>query len=111
MDKKYTLKDIQLEIEEYTNPREIKDHDQRYFKARLWPIFFGWEYIVDDSLDIEAELTALIQLAIEGKQTEWGETPETVIGRKLVECALKRVTPEFDDIIDEIQEKQFEEDA
>jgi hypothetical protein len=48
-----------------------------------------------------------VQLAIEGKKTSWGESAETVIGRKLVECALKRVTPEFDDLINEADEARM----
>lgn len=102
-----TLDDIKAEIEEYANPKAIPDTDCRRFKAQMFPIVSGWDAVIDDSLDIEKELVGLIQLAIEGRETSWGEKPETVIGRKLVACALKRVVDEFDDLISEADERRM----
>jgi hypothetical protein len=107
INRNHTLDAIRAEIAEYASPNKMPDADCRMFKAKLFPIVSGWDEVVDNSLDIEAELVALVQLAIEGKKTSWGESAETVIGRKLVECALKRVTPEFDDLINEADEARM----
>ena len=103
----HTLDAIRAEIAEYAAPKKIPTADCRMFKAQLFPVVSGWDEVVDAALDIEPELVALVQLAIEGKQTPWGESAETVLGRKIVECALKRVTVEFDNLIDEADEARM----
>lgn len=75
----------------------------RRFKALLWPVIAGWDYVVDDSLDHEKELIRLIQLAIEGKDDD-GDDPEKKIGRLITELALRRADAEFDDIVSDIGE-------
>jgi len=85
-----------------------KASEVRSFKARLWPVVAGWEYIVDDVQDRdriyngEAELTRLIQLAIEEKDDD-GEDPEKSIGRLITLLALQRASSEFADIIEELE--------
>lgn len=87
----------------------------RRFKANLWPVVAGWDYVVDDIVtpvigrdgqvlpSPEAELCRLIQLAIEEKAADDGQDPEKAIGRLITELALKRATAGFDDILDELQ--------
>lgn len=85
-----------------------KAAEVRKLKARLWPIVAGWDYIVDDVQDRsrilngEAELTRLIQLAIEEKDDD-GDDPEKSIGRLITLLALQRANSEYVDIIDELE--------
>lgn len=85
-----------------------KASEVRKLKARLWPVVAGWDYIVDDIQDRsrilngEAELTRLIQLAIEERDDD-GDDPEKKIGRLITELAMSRAAIEFNDIIDELE--------
>jgi hypothetical protein len=99
MDRRIHLDNIKAEITEtYSNGIPTSGVVRR-FKAEMWPLVAGWDYVVDDSLDKEKELTRLLQLAIEEKDDE-GDDPEKKIGRLITEIALNRVTTDFDDFID-----------
>lgn len=97
-----TLDAIRIEIEEAYEAGIPQAGEVRRFKAKLWPVVAGWDYVMDDAVDHEKELCRLIQLAIEEKDDD-GEDPEKKIGRLITEIALKRAAAEFSDIIDEIE--------
>lgn len=96
------LSAIRIEIEE-TYEHGIPDAGVvRRFKALLWPVVAGWDYVVDDALDHEGQLCRLIQLAIEEKDDD-GADPEKKLGALIVEIAKKRATAEFNDILDDLE--------
>ena len=97
---------LRLEIEETYEHGIPTAGVVRKFKAKLWPVIAGWDYVMDDASEHEKELCRLIQLGIEQKDDE-GDDPEKKLGALIVQMALNRTVGEFNDIIDEIQEKKL----
>ena len=105
----YTQDSLRLEIiEECADGSDPNEQTARFFKAQLWPLTAGWDYVVDDiSYPPEAwkespqdsEIVRLIELALEGKKTEWGDDPALAIGRLIVKVAQRRADDAYEDLL------------